>query len=232
MNSKKLNKVTISLGDKPMILHALDLLHALGISDVVVVVGFAKESVIDVVKKKALYAHQNKRLGTAHALMVGLKKVPKNISHVLVLQGDDAAFYTEKLIKNLIQTHFSKKADMTLLTIEKENPTGLGRVVRDKNDTIKEIVEEKDTSERQRQITEVNPACYLFTVDFLKSYLPKVKKSAVTGEYYLTSVIDLAIKEGKHIESVKAGKISWRGINTQEELREAQELYLKDKKYG
>jgi bifunctional UDP-N-acetylglucosamine pyrophosphorylase/glucosamine-1-phosphate N-acetyltransferase len=77
----------------------------------------------------------------------------------------------------------------------------------------------------QRKIKEINPACYIFKVAFLRQYLKKVKKSPVSGEYYLTSLIDIAIKNKEKLEAVAGGKISWRGINTPQELKEAEKLF-------
>ena len=226
MESKEVNKVVVPLGDKQMILHTVDRLTELLISPIIVVVGFAKDSVIKVLKGKVVFANQKKRLGTAHAVMCGLKKLPQNIQTVLVLNGDDSAFYTKDIIKKLVESHWVKNTALSFLTIAVDNPAGLGRVVRDSNNKVVGIVEEKDASYAQRKIDEINPACYVFEVDFLKKYLKKVKKSLASGEYYLTSLIDIAIKNKQKIEAVAAGKISWRGINTQDELKEAEKLLL------
>lgn len=224
MKSKNVNKVALHLADKPMILHSVDLLEKLNVSSIVVVVGFAKQSVIDLLDGKVLYAEQKKRLGTAHAVQTAMPKFPGNIKDILVLNGDDSAFYSKDLISKLIEKHFADNSSFTFLTIEKENPFGLGRVVRDKSGNVKAVVEEKDATESQRKINEVNPACYLFKVSFLKKHLPQVKKSPVTGEYYLTSLIDVGIKHDENIETLKGGKLIWRGVNTQDELLEAEKL--------
>ena len=226
MKSKDVNKVVIPLGNKQMILHTIDRLKELMISPIVVVVGFAKESVIKVLEGNVIFAHQSRRLGTAHAVAVGLKKVPEDIDTVLVLNGDDSAFYTISIIEKLIEAHVNKNAALSFLTITVDNPIGLGRVIRDNNDKVIGIVEEKDATRRQRKITEINPACYVFEVEFLKKYLGKIKKSEVTGEYYLTSLIDIAIKNNEKLEAIRGGKIPWRGINTPEELKEAERLFL------
>ena len=224
MKSKNVNKVALHLADKPMILHSVDLLEKIKVNSIVVVVGFAKKSVIDLLDGKVNYAEQRKRLGTAHAVSTALPKFPENIKDILVLNGDDSAFYSEDLIKKLIEKHFSDNSSFTFLTIEKENPYGLGRVVRDKNGHVEAVVEEKDAKPVQRKINEVNPACYLFKVSFLKKYLSKVEKSPVTGEYYLTSLIDIGIKHNEKIETLKGGKLLWRGVNTRDELEEAERL--------
>ena len=226
MMSKNSNKVLSKLGDKQMIIHTVDWLGKLKLKLMIVVVGFAKKSVMDALGNRVAYAVQRKRLGTAHALMCALKKIPGEITDVLILQGDDSALYKEQTIRKLIDIHLSSNVVLTFLTIDVDNPSGLGRVVRDKKDKLISVVEEKDAADDQRKIKEINPACYVFKVAFLKKYLGKVKKSAVTGEYYLTSLIDIAIKNNEKLEAVRGGKILWRGINTLEELKEAQRLFL------
>ena len=226
MRSKNSNKVLSKLGDKQMIIHTVDWLEKLKLKLIIVVVGFAKKSVMDALGNRVAYAVQRKRLGTAHALMCALKKIPGEITDVLILQGDDSALYKEQTIRKLIDIHLSSNVTLTFLTIDVDNPFGLGRVVRDKKDKLISVVEEKDAADDQRKIKEINPACYVFKVAFLKKYLGKIKKSEVTGEYYLTSLIDIAIKNNEKLEAVRGGKIAWRGINTLEELKEAQRLFL------
>lgn len=225
MKSKDQNKVTLMLADKPMIVHSVQLLETLDIHPVVIVVGFAKKSVMDILGERVYFAEQKKRLGTAHAALKGLEIIKKHdVSDVLIIQGDDSAFYKPALIKKLIIKHTGDNAALTFLTIEKDNPSGLGRVVRDRAGKLLKIVEEKDATEEERNIREINPACYMFSVSFLQKYLRKIKKSSVTGEYYLTSIIDLAIDHKEKVETVKAGNMVWRGVNTKEELEEARRV--------
>jgi len=229
MNLQNVNKVTLSLRNKPIILHITHFMNRLGINTIIVVVGHAKESVMEVLKNEehVLFAEQKERLGTGHAVQCALKKLPEYITDVLVVYGDDAVFYIDKhipLLEKLIATHFSEKNAFSFLTIEKEIPFGLGRVVRDKNDALVAIVEEKDATDEQKEITEINPGCFIFSSSFLKKYLPLVERSPVTGEYYLTSLIDIAIKNRENITAVRGGRLSWRGVNTPEELKEAEHV--------
>ena len=201
MNSNVVNKVILKLGSKPMILHAIELLESLKISPIIVVVGFAKKSVIDILKKRVVYAHQKKRLGTADAVKSALKYLPENINDVLVLNGDDSAFYKKETIEELINTHWKRKPSVTFLTIEADNPSGLGRVVRNDNGELFGIVEDKDAILEYKSIKEINPGCYIFDLTFLKRYIGKIEKSSVSGEYYLTRLIDIAIKNNKKAEA-------------------------------
>lgn len=230
MNSRTINKVALPLGGRPMILHTFEILEKLEIKAVVVVVGFAKQSVIDLFpNKKVNFCEQKKRLGTAHAVSCAIKKMSPRIKDILVLHGDDSALYKIDTIKQLIDKHRESDAAFTFLTIEMEDPKGLGRIVRGKEGKVIAIVEDKDATEDILKIKEVNPACYVFKTDFLKKYLPKVKKSPVTGEYYLTSLIDMGIKNNERIETLQAGLFAWRGVNTKEELEEAENIFLKIK---
>lgn len=225
MKSEKVNKVVVPLGNKQMILHTVDRLHELLIDPIIVVVGFAKESVIKVLENRVIFAEQKERLGTAHAVTSALGKLPKDIKTVLVLNGDDSAFYTREIIKSLIGTHLKENSALSFLTIIVDNPVGLGRVIRDSNGRVVGVVEEKDATDKQKEIKEINPACYIFKVSFLRQYLKKVKKSPVSGEYYLTSLIDIAIKNNERLGAIAGGKILWRGINTPQELTEAEKLF-------
>ncbi|MCL4417638.1 MAG: sugar phosphate nucleotidyltransferase [Actinobacteria bacterium] len=217
----------MNLADKPMILHAVSLLRKIKINTLVVVVGFAKNSVIKLLDSTVLYTEQRKRLGTAHATICGLKKLPEYITDVLILNGDDSAFYDTDTIKKLVKSHLLSKSSFTFLTLEMDYPTGLGRVVRNKKGDVVAIVEEKDATPSQKKITEINPACYIFQVSFLKKYLQKVEKSKITGEYYLTSLISLGIKNNEKIGTLKVRSLPWRGVNTKDELLEAEKLFLK-----
>ncbi len=228
MQSETFNKVSLHLANKPMILHIIHFMQKLPIQSIVVVVGYAKESVMNALKNEnVLFAEQEEQLGTSHAVRVGLGKLPKTITDVLIVYGDDAVLYIEKqlhLIQKLFSTHQESDAVVTFLTIDQENPFGLGRIIRNNEGEAVAIIEEKDATEEQKKIKEINPGCYLFQVDFLNEYLPIVKKSPVTGEYYLTDLVDIAIENNKIVKTVQGGMVLWRGVNTPEELEEAHKL--------
>lgn len=224
------NKVSLLLAGKPMIMHCVEFLEDLGINPIVVVVGHAKESVVESLDgKTVIYAHQENQLGTAHAVDVGLKVLSSEISTILVVQGDDSAFYNKKNIKNvanLLKKHESSNAKLTFLTVEMENPTGLGRVIRSNDGMLVAITEEKNADEKERLVLEINPACYVFERAFLEKYLPQIEKNEIAGEYYLTDIIDVALKHKEKIETLQAGRIPWRGVNTKEEFEEANRLLV------
>jgi len=231
MSTKNKNKVTFILADKPLVKHSVDLLTQLQFHSIVVVVGYAKESVKEVLKNDdfVIFAEQTKRLGTAHAVATGFKKIPADVTDVLVINGDDSAFYMQEIISQLAAKHIESAASATFLTVKLDNPFALGRVVRDNEGKVVAIVEEKDATEQQRAIQEVNIGCYFFSTKFLRKYLKLIKKSPVTGEYYIVSLIELAAKQHEIVETVQA-QIPWRGVNTREELQEAEKLFAQIKK--
>lgn len=226
MNSTTANKVTLSVAHKPLIQHVVERLQEVNINTIAVVVGFAKESVMQALGNSVIFAEQKEQLGTGHAALVGLQALPQEIQQIMVVYGDEFSYPREKT-QELVDTHLTTGAALTFLTIERDNPFGLGRIVRDGSGALLKIVEEKDATDEEKKITEVNPGCYVCTREFLETYLPKIEKSPVTGEYYLTSIADLAIQHKEKVETVKAGNLVWRGVNTQEELEEAREVFGK-----
>ncbi len=228
MESTTQNKVTEDIGGKPMVLRTVELLRSVDINQIVIVVGFQKESVINIFEdsRDVIFAEQLERKGTAHAVQTALKKIEKSPQDVIILQGDDSIFYTKDLLYALIKEHRENKSSLTFLTINTDNPAGLGRILRDKDDQVIGIVEEKDATDSQLKINEINPACYVVATDFLSKYLKEINPSPVTGEYYLTSLIDIGLSNKEKIHAHRAGKIPWRGVNTKEELDQAKRLFL------
>ncbi len=227
LNCKSVNKVMLSLDGKPMLSYTVDTLKKTGLFPIIAVVGFAKKNIMDFFKDELVYASQKKRLGTAHAVSCGLPLLPEKTKHVLIVNGDDSYLYTRRLLRRLITRHLRTKAEVTLLTVKKDVPFGLGRIVRNSKGKIRGIVEEKDAAEKERKITEINPQCWVFRVSFLRGFLKRIKKSKVTGEYYIGDLINLAVKHGKKVEDIKGGKLAWRGVNTPIELTEAKKLLEK-----
>lgn len=223
--STTVNKVALPLGGKPMIVHVVDFVQKLAIHPIIVVVGFAKNSVIDVLKgKDVVFAQQDEQLGTGDAVAAAVKHLPSTVDDVLVVQGDDAFFYrqeNETFVKGLIDKHVSSGASLSLLTTTLENPYSVGRIARDEIGNVVAIIEEHEATDTQKKIKEVNIACYVFAVSFLRKYLPKLSPSPRKGEYLLTDLVNLAFSHNEKVEVVDGGAIPWRSVNTQDELLEA-----------
>lgn len=226
MKAKNKNKVAYDLNGIPMVTRTLNVLREAGIKNVVVVVGHAKESVLKLLDKNVKAVEQKKRLGTGHAVMCAMEAIPKTCEHLVVLNGDDSFLFSGELVKQLFKKHTESNSELTFLTIEMENPTGLGRVVRDDQGKVLGIVEEKDATIKQKEIKEINAACYLFSYDFVEKYIKKIPKSKISKEYYIVSLVEIAVKASKRVEALMINKLKWRGVNTPEELKEAELLVV------
>lgn len=212
-------KVMLKVGHKPIIAYIVELLEKLKIGQIIIVIGHKGREIKKYFGKRADYALQEKRLGTGHATSCGLKKVKKNWRTVLVVNGDDSFRYQRQTLSNFLEKHQNSAATLTFLTAVKSNPMALGRVVRDINGEVLKIVEEKDASQNEKEIREINCGAYIFEKEWLRHNVSKLKPSTVTGAYYIVDLVELATKQGKNVQAFKLKNSNeWFGINTPEEL--------------
>jgi len=231
--SKDKNKVTLPFLNKPLIIYAVELM-AIVASPVVVVVGAFAESIKEVLKKyPVVYAYQKKRLGTAHATKTGLEELKKIIPSpkmVLVCYGDHTMFYKKEIVKKLINLHIKNGAAISLITTIYDQPEKLrwGRIIRDENNIIINNIEEVDADDKVKKIKEVNAGFYCFDYSFLLENISKIKKSTVSGEYYINYLVKIAVAQKKTIASLKVPFDNVGiGINTINELKESEKIYLR-----
>lgn len=217
------NKVALKIGSTPMIKLTVDHLMSLQINQIIAVVGFASESVKAVLGDKVAYAYQKTPLGTGDALKCALPMIDLDSDTILSMYGDDSAFYPSSLFNTLIQSHHSSKADITLLSLKVPDPTGLGRIIRDQGSQVISIVEEKNATEKQKQINEINTGLYCFNKAKLTKLIEQIQINPVSQEYYLTDVIQIAYRQHLVINSVLwPDSTVWHGINTPQQLQTAQ----------
>jgi UDP-N-acetylmuramoyl-L-alanyl-D-glutamate--2,6-diaminopimelate ligase len=220
-------KVLRLIAGRPMISFTLENLRRSAFKEVVIVVGYKKEQVIRETAGASKFAYQEKTLGTADAAAKGLSQIGENINTVVALNGDDSAFYKPQTIKNIINSHYNQNAVVSFVSLIKENPEGLGRVVRNDKGELVSIVEEKELDFKQKQIKEVNNGIYVFNKIWLKENIGKVKKSIV-GEYYIVDLIKLALKQNKKVNVFKLqNSDEWQGVNTKDQLKEANNKMFK-----
>lgn len=215
-------KVLHSLAGEPMITRTLNLLETLKLGQIIVVVGHKGYMVKIILKgRKVDYAFQKNQLGTADAAKAGLTVAKKGIKTVIVLNGDDSSFYRPQTLQKIIQNHIENRNILTFASSVVENPQGLGRVIK-KNGKPIAIIEEKEATQAQRKIKEINCGLYILEAEWLKNNLKKIKKAAVSGEYYLVNLVAIAIRGKQKVEAfrIKDSK-EWHGINTIEELEMA-----------
>lgn len=217
---KVLNKIC----GRPMITYTLENLRGSGIGEIIAVVSFKKNLVIKVIEGAVKFAFQvNPKGGTADAAKIGYSQVSDNVKTLIVINGDDSAFYTPETIKKIIEIHRERERKLTFVSLIKDNPTGLGRVIRGENGLITKIVEEKDATEEERKTKEVNDGLYVFDRKWFDGNIQKVKKGP-QGEYYLVDLIKLAIDQGDKMATYTLpNDLEWQGINTPEELEKAKQ---------
>lgn len=226
MQAKHKNKVAYTLNGKPMIAHTVDHLRQVGISQIVVVIGFQADSVKRALGSQVDYVKQKQQLGTGHALKTAIPAIRKHIQTVLSVYGDDSAFYPPELYQKLVRKQQATKADVLVLTIHKDDPAGLGRIVRDQAGQIKSIVEEKNATAKQKKIQEINTGFYCFNRQFLANHLDKLTLNPVSQEYYATDLVEIALLSGGKVETYYLEDSSvWHGVNTLADYQEALAKY-------
>lgn len=194
MKSKK-SKLVQKIYGKEVVKRAVENAQKAGIKDIVAVVGYMKEEVMAVLGDNVKYAFQEEMLGTGHAVMQAKEYLKGKKGKVLVLNGDVPLLRPETLNK-LVEKSIENKEYATLLTAIYDNPTGYGRIVRDEGGNVEAIVEEKDTTDEQKEIKEINAGIYCFDIEELLSALEKISPNNAQGEYYLTDVIQIMNEKG------------------------------------
>ena len=194
MKSKS-SKLVQKIYGKEIVKRAVENAQKAGVHNIVAVVGYMKEAVMGVLGDSVSYAVQEEMLGTGHAVMQATKYLEGKKGKVLVLNGDVPILRPETLNK-LLNKSIENKEAATLLTAIYDNPTGYGRIVRDEGGNVKGIVEEKDTSDEQKLIKEINAGIYCFDIEALLDALREIKPNNAQGEYYLTDVIEIMNKKG------------------------------------
>lgn len=194
MKSKN-SKLVQKIYGKEIVKRAVENAEKAGVKDIVAVVGYKKEEVMKVLGDNIKYVFQDEMLGTGHAVMQAKEYLKGKKGKVLVLNGDVPLIRPETLNK-LIEKSIENKEYATLLTAIYDDPTGYGRIVRDEGGNIEGIVEEKDTTEEQKKITEINAGIYCFDIEALLEALEKITPNNKQGEYYITDVIQIMNNRG------------------------------------
>ncbi len=199
----ELPKVLVPVCGRPMLDYVLDALEAAGVDRNVVVVGYRADDVRSAVgdRPNVVFALQAEQRGTGHAVMSAREQLQQHDGAVLVVAGDSPMMQPDSLRKLLDEFHRSRPACL-LGTATKDDPKGLGRVVRDRDGRFTGIVEEKDATSEQKQITEVNLSCYVFNCADLLESLDEIRADNAQGEYYVTDCPGVLLAEGKDVRAL------------------------------
>ena len=215
---------------KPMILHVLDTVKILGLAETYVIVGHQREKVAELVAGYGVTCIvQEQQLGTGHAVLCAEGELRPAGGTVLILSGDVPLIRAESL-QAMLTSHADSKPALTLMTATLDDPTNYGRIVRDRQGKLIEIVEEKDATAAQKTIREINAGIYCAEVPFLFEALHKVGTDNQQGEVYLTDIVRIAIGTGHRVAIFSGpGGAELLGINSRSELAAANK-YLQHKK--
>ena len=209
-------KVLQPLAGKALIEHVYDLCQTLEDNSITIVYGYGGEAVQQHLSSQAVnWVEQAEQLGTGHAVQQAESEIDDNDT-VLVLYGDVPLLKlatVKALLANVSET------TLALLTVELENPTGYGRIVRDSSNNVINITEEKDASELIKQINEVNTGILAVTGASLKRWLRLLENNNSQNEYYLTDIIGLAVSDGVEIRTTQPLHVNEvLGVNTKSQL--------------
>jgi bifunctional UDP-N-acetylglucosamine pyrophosphorylase/glucosamine-1-phosphate N-acetyltransferase len=221
-------KVLHELGGAPLIAHVVRAAQALEPRSIIVIVGHQAEEVeratLAEVGELASFVVQEKQRGTGDAVESARSLLENSDSLVLVLSGDVPMIRVETLQK-LIESHNDTGAACSILSVRLENPTGYGRIVRDARGAFRKIVEQRDATEEERQVREINSGIYCFEAKELYRALRKVEPKNDQGEYYLTDVAEIILGSGGRVSVyVINDPREVSGINTRAELAEFENL--------
>ena len=219
----KLPKVLHKVLGKPMVQWVIDCLTAAGVTDKITVLGHGAEQVATVVGEQTSIVYQTEQLGTGHAVMQGVKALGAENDCVIVICGDTPLLQADT-IESLLAKHNAEKNMVTVLTAQASDPTGYGRIVRN-GAQIEAIVEQKDATEEEKTITEINTGTYCFNQQFLLQYLPTLTTNNAQKEYYLTDLIKIANQNQFPVGGYQLDDFSESlGVNNRVQLAQAEQV--------
>lgn len=219
-----LPKVLHPLAGKPLLSHVLDTARSLSASQLCVIYGHGGAAVLDMLAKqpeKVATALQEPQLGTGHAVMQALPELDDSAA-TLILYGD-VPLTTSASLQALVDV--AGKDKLGILTVVQDDPTGLGRIVRENGEIVR-IVEQKDANEAERAIKEINSGILVVPTARLKQWLGALKNNNAQGEYYLTDIVAMAVADGVPVVSAQPSA-QWEvaGVNSKVQLAELERIH-------
>lgn len=220
----ELPKVLHKVEGKTMIEHCIERARKAGVGEIILVVGYKREMVMETLGDQVKYTFQDKQLGTGHAVAQAAGLLEGFDGNVVVLYGD-MPLVNPNTIRRLIDTREQEDVKAAILTVILANPPDFGRIIRDKDGQVMRIVEVRDANPEERAIKEVNVGMYCFDSRSLLAALRELKNDNAQGEYYLTDVAGIMFNKGLRVETVTADTLEETlGINDPHHLEFAEKL--------
>lgn len=224
----KLYKVLHKVCGKSMVDHVLTQVEKMGPKKVVTIVGHGSEKVKDLLQDRTDYALQAEQKGTAHAVLQAEDLLKDEDGTTLIISGDTPLF-TEETLQKMFEFHENEHAKATILTAKAPDPFGYGRIIRGEDGLVKKIVEQKDASEEEAAVDEINTGVYCFDNKTLFARLHEVGNDNAQGEYYLPDVIEIIRKVGGKIAAYQMADFNESmGVNDRVALSKA-EVVMRDR---
>jgi len=219
-------KVLHSLHNKPLIQHVIDNLKKSGIVDIIVVVGYRGDDVIQAVKGDIDFVRQHEQLGTGHAVLQAEQTLDGFQGNVIIACGDVPLLRPETF-RSLADYSSGGNTKAVVLTMKLENPFGYGRIIRDELDNFVKIVEEKDASDNERMVREVNTGTYIVDKELLFEGLKCIGNDNAQNEYYLPDVLTYILSKGYAVKAMMIDDpIEGSGINSRDDLESIQKYFV------
>ena len=215
-------KVLRQVKGRALVDYVVDALRQADVTDITLIVGFGADYVRQAMGDTFTYAVQSEQLGSGHAVASARELLGDRSGTAIVMCGDSPLF-TSSTINRLKDHHASTGATITLVSAFLDNPTGYGRIKRDGDGRITGIVEEKCASDEEKSIKEINGGALAFDSKWLWENIDRMQVNEA-GELNLTDLVRVAISQGKLVEAVATDPEEVMGVNTPEDLREAERI--------
>jgi bifunctional UDP-N-acetylglucosamine pyrophosphorylase/glucosamine-1-phosphate N-acetyltransferase len=221
-----LPKVLQPVAGRPLLQHVIDSARELSASDIHVVYGHGGERVRETLAaENVTWALQAEQLGTGHAVQQAMPAVPDD--HLVLILFGDVPLVQAATMQRLVDAATNGEA-LGVLSVRMKDPTGYGRIVRDRAGTVARIVEHKDANQKERAIDEVNTGLMAASAKRLREWLAQLRNDNAQGEYYLTDVVVLAAKAGLKVNVIPAdSEDEVLGVNDKVQLAEVESIYRK-----
>ncbi|HET6454263.1 MAG TPA: NTP transferase domain-containing protein [Armatimonadota bacterium] len=216
-----LPKVLLPLCGRPIICHVLSLLAEVGIRRPVIVISREGDAIRETLGDDYSYVVQGEQLGSGHAVLCA-REAAQGAKNIIVMCGDSPLFRVET-IRSLMREHVRHQATITLTSAILDDPAGYGRILRNPSGEVSGIIEEKMASDEQKSIEEINGGCYGFDAEWLWGNIGLMTRNEA-GEYCLTEMVDIAIRQGRKVITVSSGQDEVAGINTPAHLKQAERM--------
>lgn len=220
-------KVMVEICGMPIIRYVINALRKVT-KNIIIITGFMGEKITVALKGEAVqFAHQKEQLGTAHALMQA-ETILKNKEGIVLVVNGDGPLFTKEVFTPLIEAMETGKYTLVFSSVVESQHLEYGRVIRNQENKVVDIVEAKDANIEQKAVKEKNVGVYAVDNSWLWSALKEIKKSSASGEYYITDLVKIALAQKKNVEAILSPNVqATLGVNTPEELKQIEQIFCK-----